>query len=479
MNQESIINEKDIYKIFVFLLVTCGFLLIFLIPPMCVPDENVHFLNSYAASRGDFFAEANNNTVGKYFPQYVLDFVNANNGKYNGNFEDRYSFGDSYFQSWLEVNQESRQEVYYSSSLMSINPWAYIFSAIGMRMGIISLKILGSNFDTAYNILLAGRIGNFLAYCILGIIAVRVTPVLKKTMMFLLLMPMSIFLGASLSYDAVVIPSSMLFFAVLIRLMNEDVKKVEIRDMIIVSLCALILVSSKPIYAPFLLLLFFVPFSKFGTKRKYIICIICVVVSFLIGYLGPNIINRIVSRNCISEEIAEIAIQRQYFKSHVYIAPKLIINSLKEYSNFYLTGFCGKLGVLDTNYSMPFIVIILFNLIITTLLEASETLRIKWAFRLANVFLLFVSVSIMFVVTYITWTPKMMPPMGDLVSGVQGRYFIPIYLFGTIIIFNNLLKKIPERVVRMVRRYHDVLFSLFICIETISVPLIILVRYWG
>ena len=132
-------------------------------------------------------------------------------------------------------------------------------------------------------------------------------------MMLLLLMPTSLFLGASLSYDAIIVPVALLFVAELLRLLDDGKERVDYKDIIIISVCTLFMVSIKMVYAPFLLLLFFVPYKKFGNLKRYFISIGSVVFSFIIGYVLPTLLNRIANRSLVSQMVPEVIEQREYF----------------------------------------------------------------------------------------------------------------------------------------------------------------------
>ena len=61
-------------RIFLVVAMIVGTILIFLTPPMCTPDENCHFLNSYAFSTGQFTPSVKDGKVGKYIRNDIINF---------------------------------------------------------------------------------------------------------------------------------------------------------------------------------------------------------------------------------------------------------------------------------------------------------------------------------------------------------------------------------------------------------------------
>ena len=64
-----------ILKKFIYTIIIYGFLLIYITPPMQIPDENTHFLNSYAIAHLDIFPEANGEKIGRKFPVEICQFI--------------------------------------------------------------------------------------------------------------------------------------------------------------------------------------------------------------------------------------------------------------------------------------------------------------------------------------------------------------------------------------------------------------------
>ncbi|MCR5836691.1 MAG: DUF2142 domain-containing protein [Lachnospiraceae bacterium] len=473
-------DEKKVLNTLLILLFICGTMIIFLTPPLSAPDEDRHFLNAYACSKGDFYIEKNPETGewGKYYPAYILYFHKTFKGKFQGKLDEKISFSEVYPLSWQRVGEPARESEFLVGELWGVNnPWSFFFPAIGMKLWRLMGNLIDQNLDTAYNLLLAGRFLNFLAFFCISTLAIKITPFLKKTMIFLVSMPMTLFLSASLSYDAIVISVTFLLLAEVLSLIFVEEKKVKKIDMVIIGFCALFLTAIKPVYAPFFLLCFFIPQCKFGAKRNYIISIVIVMLAGILGFGIPSLINSLLSSASQGGESIFDA-QKIYFLNHIFEFPQYIINSFKEFHSFYITSFFGNLGALDTNYPVPFIVLCLLCLFIISFTEISEIEGATWKLKAANIIILIFVLLATYGYIYLTWTPIVLGVGTDVISGVQGRYFIPLYCFAILLFAFNGQKKLPQVVNEQIKKYTCV-FNYTICFfMIISVPIILLIRYW-
>lgn len=473
-------EEQKLKQIFAWIVAISGFILVFLTPPLAVPDENAHFINAYCTSRLNLLPDVHpeDGTIGKYLPQYIATFVQKYKANYSGKLDEGYSFQENYFDSWLPVSQQDREVVFWQSKLVKVNAWAYVASGFGMRIMSIICNITGGGFDNAYNLLIAGRMANLLFYILVGYWALSITPCLKKTMMLLMSMPISIFLAASVSYDAVLIPVSMLLFAELMKLFVEEQDKITGKDIFTVGFCTLFLTSVKMAYAPFLVLLILVSVKKFKTIKQYIKAIGIVVGMGIIGFVIPKLFSLFAMKDAVSVENANIVLQKKYLMQHLYMLPRIILNTFEKYKNFYVSGFVAKLGNLDTNFPIIYVGLFAIVLCIITIYECCNVQKINWTVRLGAVIAVCIIIIGINIAMYITWTPLVEEPCGDFVSGTQGRYFIPIFCFAFIPIFNNLWGKVPKVINEKTACYIENATIFFSVVNSILTILYILLRYW-
>lgn len=473
-------NGKDRFAIwFLILAVFSGLLIAFFTPPMCSPDENAHFLNAYAVSRGDFFPEIVDNMPARYVESRVLSFVWKYNDRFHGNLSEKYSFSEQYFDSYLV--DENTAPTLYASSLNTINPMCYLpaglFMAIGRMLGnVISPPLAG----LPYNLLMYGRIGNLLFYAFIVYLALRITPCFRRVMLVLAMMPTSLFLGASVNYDAVLISTCFLFIAEVGKLLTEPPeKKITIGDIICILFCSFFLVGVKQAYAPLLLMLLAVPKKKYGSTKRMIMCIVSVFIAGIIAYLPLVIITRICSNVAADASAPYIASQIEYVKTHLLEMPKVFFNTLKGFKSFYLESFFGKLGQLDTNVIFPLEVLFYFLLLILSVVDmgTSKMWDRQWK-RILPAFAVFISVVGIFGIMYLRWTP--IPGIADgvgtqYISGVQGRYLIELLIPALSVFCYNRLNKL--RFAHIMTSASDGLSYAWTMLCSLLTPVIVFMRF--
>lgn len=470
-------KEWSSEKIFLLLAIIVGGILIFLTPPMCTPDENTHFLNAYSISHGDVFPEVVDGQVGRYIKKSIVDFVNNNNTKYAGKLTEKYNFSDFYFNSWLQ--DYSKETVFYSNgSLMGINPIGYMISAFGIFFGRMLLKVFGGGYDTAFNLLVFGRMFNLIFYIIVGYWAIKITPCMKKTMMILLLLPMSLSLGSSISYDAILISVGTFFVANTMKiLLSSENYLISKEDIFVTSLCTFFMFGVKLAYAPLVVLLLCIPKRKFGSVKRYIRCIFVIASIACIAYIGPKIMLDIACKgsNVVVDE--RIIMQKEYFWSHLDKVPQIIHDSFISNVGFYTIGFFGILGQLDTNLPVPLLLIIMILFTLVVLIDLFYVQGIKKSYRFVSLLVVIGVVLAMHYQIYITWTPLVSDIGTTVVSGIQGRYFLPMFCFAMIPFMNNLNQR-NTMCFEYLNKKKSLLSELVVIISSIATVMVVILRFW-
>lgn len=407
---------------FLFIAGIIGILLILFEPPLTCPDENVHFYNAYALSTGQVFPQNKNGIMTHSIPQDYIDFVSANNNQYSGKLNEKESFQKAYYNSWTEVNTDNKADITYWS--IDTNPIGYLFSALGMFL----LRVVSQSHASVTNMVMAGKMMNLLFYVLVTFWAIRLTPEYKNTLFVLALMPMAIYQGASINYDAVLFPVSFFLFAYVLSILHRENSKLKKRDIVVFLIAAFFLSGIKHVYALFLLTLFALPKNYFSSRKQRALFAASITVISLITfgtYLG-------VIQLLGAESTAERAImfqQAKFFFNNPFQIFSLIKNSLAANAPFYIVSFIGSLGQLDTCFPFVFYLAAIVGLLIVFLYDAVS--NPTWNARFAGWSLGagFLIILILFAALYIQWTPLMQGVGGNSIEGIQGRYFIPVVPF--------------------------------------------------
>lgn len=472
------LNNIKIEKIFVYLAVIFGFIFIMIIPPFQSPDEDSHFKKAYVVSRGDFFPIEKDNKLGYYLSD---DMVNYIDGKleYAGKLDKKYSFKEMYFDERLPKDYTKKS--FYNFTTVMVNPIAYIAPTTGILVGkafLPILKISNNNQSVVYMLYFA-RIFSLIMYIVLIYFAIKTTPILKKTFGMIGLIPMSLSLASCISYDNFLIPLSLLLSAIIFKLTYDDeVKNINKKYIIAIIVIGFILLNVKIVYATLLLLLFMIPKEKWGSKKSNRLIRIAMVFGFIVGL---TIIFKIPyyflsAKDANSEFYSE---QLSYILNNPFNYLMVFMRTIKNAFYFYLSGMIGTFGLIDTNILSPFV---LFYFILFMLTGISEISLLNKKIPLFSKALVAISVvgSIfgIFTAMYIVWT-SILPGYGigaPIISGVQGRYFIPLLavsfiIFGNkVIVKNKYLKKGAETLVT--NSYF--ISTILLIITTIT----IIFRYW-
>jgi uncharacterized membrane protein len=325
-----------------------------------------------------------------------------------------------------------------------------------------------------------GKFANLLFYCIVIYFALKITPYYKNVMFMIALMPMSIFLGASLNYDSILISSTLYYFAILMKILHsEEGYRITTKDIISVCFAAFWMVGIKQMYAPLLLLLFMVPVKKFKDKKQYITAIGSVVLTGIAAYLPAVIVNAKLSG--IGNVQSEIE-QKQYVMNHAVHFLYIMFRTFKEQLSSYMLSFVGSLGNLDTVFSAPVLFAFILMLLLVSIFDISRVPETALKLRISSAILLLFIIMASCYAMYVSWTS--LPEIGGIgypvVVGLQGRYFIPAYVFGIMIFSNRLLLDVPffQKHIPAVERKMDCLVKITMIMMGILTVLLLLLRYY-
>ena len=211
----------------------CGVLFAFANPPMQTPDETDHYLRTYAISMGRFDFDAQRGypeDVDELVAAFPGAWVNAHTSAGLGTDPDTHaeqpfnsagyalkqygkdgrveSIRDSFEQYFNYLYRDSVPQRVTEPVSFLILP--FLPGALGMALArLFGLGALGC--------LYGGRLVNLLAYTALCYAALRSAHKCRPAFLCIMLMPMSLYMGASLSYDATLLGCYYVMLALLTR----------------------------------------------------------------------------------------------------------------------------------------------------------------------------------------------------------------------------------------------------------------------
>lgn len=456
---------------FFVLAVVFGVLLIFLEPPFVCPDENAHFINICRISRGGLFADMQDGAVGSYISEEELDFLNRYGGFYNG--QENPNRFDYDTMRELSAREPSNEAAFYKTHLAALNPTAYLLSS-----AFVALVRLIVGSINAYTTLWCAKLANLLFYAFVIRWAIQKTGAFRNTMFLLALMPMAIFQGASTSYDAILIPAAFLLFAYATKILLSPAEyRITREDIVAICFASACICGVKIAYAPLILILLSIHVKKFGSWKRWGICVGMVAAMGIVFYVAPTLITGQITHGAASA-LSEAQMQQEaYFKSHLGHFPSVILHTVDHFGKYWIETFIGVLGWLDTFFPTAFTVLFFLISTFNAVMDACGTRGVRLSTRLLSL----AGVAIFFVGTlytmYVRWNPELFGIIGgDLAFGGQGRYFIPVALFTVLAVSNPLLEHVPFR--SRLEQFRTHLIGLTSVISLSLTVLLLTVRYW-
>ena len=413
--------------------------------PFTAPDEYAHFASAYRLS-SQIMGQAVYNDEGQVWMRE----------------------GDAR-QLWPELSAESYEEVYgdflaldhsqgrvgYGHVPMEVAFHAYLPQALGITLG--RLLSLGQVL-TIY----LGRLCNLLFFAFCAYQAVRFAPFGKMVFFGTAMLPMTLELVSSLSYDAFAIGLGMLFTAYALHLAYES-PQVGKRELLVLAVLLAALAPCKMVYIPLAGLCFLIPREKFGSGKRYRQAALLVAACAAAAVLAVNLDKILVYFQGTEDPVSWAGGVAGYSFSAVLADPlaacKVVGNTLIRKMPSYLNSMVGgSLGWLEHEIDPT---LILFLLLWTALAalpvrgkgaaaemlqktgrpqEAGQTQEQgggpsdePWEIavmpvrhRLVSLALCVCSVLSTMFIMLMSWTPFDSP----FVEGVQGRYFLPVLPLG-------------------------------------------------
>ena len=402
-------KPEFIFIIFAFIF---GVVFMFLTPPYKVPDESSHLLRACEVADGIFYNKT---------PAQNVEC-------------------DKYIQKQFSLIRPA--EVY---QVTGYPPVLYAFSALGLNAG----KLWGGAV-----MFYLGRIFNLLMWIALIAVAIRITPVFKYQFLFAALLPMSVYVGMSLSADAFNNAFSFLFFAYLFKLIY-DKKDLERQDYILLVLMSLLSAFTKGAIYP-IFLFFFLPIKK----HKYLFSILCLGLAFaLMSWWAA--INLPFYNPQASPELHRYLLLHNPFDFVLLYIKALIHNCF-----YYIRGCIGILGLLDVRFALPVYIITMLVFFFSFFFLPEK--KVSNPQRILSLAVLFMFLTMLHCVLYITWTPA-----GTYkISGFQGRYLISILPFIFLIFAQN-----KDYVSEKFQKYYKIFLIIFIFLLLLYASWILLKTY--
>lgn len=382
--KKTIYKEFKIETMFIIMFCILGLLYTVSIPPFRMTDEYRHFVRAYEISQGQIIsAEKSTESL-----QQLA--------------------GQATWKIWRDDPDITVREEWVKDSSIpsSYSPFSYFVSSI-------LLFFAGLCTDKVLVLIYVARLGQ------LATVALLLYPVIKNISsagnLFILigLMPMCMQEFAVLSGDSMAIALTMDVIAFVLWQREAGEGSMGWNEILAMIVMAFFLGQCKYIYVFVCLLYFFIPKKRFGgIWRKGIVAVavgVCAGVPMLGWLLKVGSIG---------------GAPRSVAGGSTFTLPEIVVRSLLANAKLYVASSAADgFGDLDIHPGIYWTVIILLLLFYVGILEDKKELKLSVGLRLGMLGTAVISVFMLFY-TFIGGTN----PETGVTNGLQGRYFIPMYL---------------------------------------------------
>lgn len=415
-------KQKDKSGLFFICLLCSGLIYMGVYTPFTVPDEIYHFEATYCASNAimGLGYQADPLTMRADDALLIEDLsATVSVGNYDmiadglGNI-----FADD--SSLVEVTTGSALDPTSNLPQQRLPAAAGITIARLLNLGPYYLLYLGRLFNLAYFIVLA-----YLAY--------RIIPVGRNILATVSLLPMTLHLAASYSYDVGILGLAFLLTSLVVRSLWKE-EPITAREVGEIGVVACLLAPCKVVYVFIVALLVFVPRKRFASRHQEIVVkgsiLILPFLVIVIVKLGSLLSLSGVS-SVATSTVDYRGVESGYFYtlSDVINAPiKFIImyiRTIVEQGSFYLNSMLGtSLGWLQGSISAPgyYGVALVVILLLSCVCAPDDESELPPSVRVTAVMAFIASAVAIMASMLLGWTFN----TELIIMGVQGRYFLPM-----------------------------------------------------
>lgn len=391
----------------------CGLVLIFVTPPFQVPDEPAHFYRAYAVSEGEPWARREGERLGAVLPASVQE-LGADFQSNLASRPDRAISPETILRALRVPLDEERRRFadYRTSAQLTLVPY------LPQATGIAIARALGA---PALGLLYAARLANLLAATALIAVSLRRLPAFPWLLTMLALTPMTLFLRASASADALTTALAFLLAGAAARLAWGEGQRAGWRDVAVLTAGAAALCLSKPAYVPLAGLVLLIPAARFPNGRRG------PALTLFAAITGAAFILAMATVSTMDVSLRpDTPVDRDRQIEDALADPLRVAGIVTEdylrRGDRYAAQIVGQLGWLDTNLPKPFLWAYLLVLGLLVLLDGRRGVEVRPWQRALLCLMALATLALVSAAQYAFWTPY----GADHVDGIQGRYFIPL-----------------------------------------------------
>lgn len=423
--------RKKTENVFLFSGAVLAVIYLLLLPPMSVPDEEVHFKAAYTYA---------NQLMGK----------DTEAGRVLMDKEDYQAL--KLFKSTPSLSEydtlkenigksgriEGTKEVHYSDT--QAPAVTYLPGIIGIVIG----RLLGLN---GILVIVLGRLCSILFYLFTMYWFIRLMPCGKAAAFIIAILPMTIQQCCSYSYDSVVIEVVFLYLAVLFGLLYRKEKIQRYHVVLYVIFMIIMAMSKGGTYMPLCLLTIMIPADRFKDKKQKWIFTGSMATIAVVAFLSSTLSYVLYVASPTAEQAAT-----SYLEGEAYGAAGLLEDPMNFICLLTRILFLSGDGFVETMLGMQlswlnvFVSrIVIYGMLFMMILSIQQVkekdgsqFEVTTVQKVSYAVCMVLSAGMVFVSMFMSWTPK----NSTAIAGVQGRYFLPLLPVFLLLFYNrNLIQR--------------------------------------
>ncbi len=405
------------HHIFFIIALLVGITFITIIPIGNGNDEMSHFLRIYEIT--EKYTSSNFKDDSSFPPGFESFYYFSYDTK-------KYS---DYISNYSDFNTNSEEVVNMNDKYWNTKMYAPI-QYLPQIIGIIICKLFTSNIlIMGY----CGRIFGFIFWLFFCTLAVKLVPDKKLFFITICLLPINIVSAICLSGDTITNAIILLFIAIIYKMKSEK-EIITTRSKVLLFALCIVISLCKVIYLPFIFILFLLDKNQFNSKKDYFAFIIfTIIMNIIIGGIWFAISLNVGSQNTNTSDQIKYMLRQPI--DFLTISIRTLYACGERYILEFTTGqelFCN--GKLEIYGIFSYIIGLICIISIFTDEKSFELSKIQ---NLLVIFIIVLTAGLIFSAEYVQWTSQF--GIGHfIILGIQGRYFIPIFML--LCFINNKVK---------------------------------------
>ncbi len=402
----STAEKFSVSRFFIVSVVPLSIVYLILFVPWSIPDGGSHILATCRFSNIIMGADKTTEWTGRMDDADLFPATEELHDERNPAMKE---YAEIYLNGRAGVKDRTKAEIGVDEKMKTYFPTNYLPQIIGVTIG----KILG--LGTVPMLYLA-RILTIIAYIAGCLHAVRTAPVGKVIFASTALLPSALMAGCSITYDAMVLISTLCFTASILRARHEPENRAALIE---TAVWAVVIGSVKGggylILLPLIILLFTGDFSKSAKKAAPILAA---------GLLSALIFDVLLSAGGLFQLGGTAAgkLSFSYAITHPLNYLDLMLRSYATFANSLSFGIGGsRMGWAEKDVIPD--IMIAGLLVSAGVMSVFEKDRFSFTKRDRNVFLGIIALIVFTMpAMLLSWTSA----GSDMIMGLQGRYFLPV-----------------------------------------------------